>query len=315
MHEYFFANYRLLTDDGIANHESTKRLAGFTTPMPYTHTFTLRLGDVSELEERRAWALGCPTAFETEFFTIHDTGEGWAFVNTLADERRLAEGARNVLLCSRDYSDMTAYVTDRTFNVEWGGHQVRLHASIPMSGSIRTACEAGMVTRGGLPLHAAMVEADGFGVAFLGPSGAGKSTQARLWERYLGADFLIGDRPVLRKLGGKWYGFGMPWDGKDEVYRQVSVPVRALVWLEQAKENRILPMKPVQAMSVMLKQAMMPVWDDAAMDGAAVLMGAVARELPMYHLRCLPDEAAARLTYETICKSLPLEGKVARSAG
>ena len=315
MHEYFFANYRLLTDDGIANHESTKRLAGFAAPMPYTHTFTLCLGDVSELEERRAWALGCPTAFETEFFTIHDTGEGWAFVNTLADERRLAEGARNVLLCSRDYSDMTVYVTDRTFNVEWGGHQVRLHASIPMSGSIRTACEAGMVTRGGLPLHASLVEKNGFGVAFLGPSGTGKSTQARLWERYLGADFIIGDRPVLRKLGGHWYGFGMPWDGKDGIFRQHSVPVRALVWLEQAKENRIAPMDHVQAMTVMLKQAMLPVWDDAAMDGAAALMGAVARELPMYHLRCLPDEAAARLTYETICKSLPLEGKVARSAG
>ena len=61
-------------------------------------------------------------------------------------------------------------------------------------------------------------------------------------------------------------------------------------------------MTPVQAMSVMLKQAMMPVWDDRAMDGAAALMGTLAREMPMFHLRCLPDEAAARLTYETICK-------------
>lgn len=94
----------------------------------------------------------------------------------------------------------------------------------------------------------------------------------------------------------------MPWDGKDAIYRQNSVPVRALVWLEQAKENRITPMNPVQVMSVMLKQAMMPVWDDMAMDGATALMGALAQELPMVHLRCLPDEAAARLTYDTICK-------------
>ena len=130
----------------------------------------------------------------------------------------------------------------------------------------------------------------------------GKSTQAKLWEKYLGADFLIGDRPGLRKIDGKWYGFGMPWDGKDAIYRQGSVPVRALIWLEQAKENHITPMNPVQAMSVMLKQAMMPVWDDAAMDGVTALMGALAQELPMYHLRCLPDEAAARLTYDTICK-------------
>lgn len=302
MHEYYFANYRLLTDDGIANHESTKRLAEFASPMPCTHTFTLRLGDASELEEKRAWALSCPLAYETEYFTIHDTGEGWAFVNTHADELRLAEGARNVVLCSRDYGEMTVYVTDRVFDIERKGHVWHLQPSLPLSSSIRVVCEAGMVMRDGLPLHASLVEKDGFGVIFLGPSGMGKSTQAKLWEQYLGADFLIGDRPGMRKIDGMWYGFGMPWDGKDGIHRQTSAPVRALVWLEQAKENRITPMNPVQAMSVMLKQAMMPVWDDKAMDGAAALMGQLAREMPMFHLRCLPDEAAVKLTYETICK-------------
>ena len=302
MHEYYFANYRLLVDDEISEHESMKRLVGFDSPMPYTHTFTLRYGDVNELEEKRTRALSCPMAYETEYFTIHDTGEGWAFVNTLADELRLAEGARNVVLCSRDYSEITTYVTDKTFDVERNGRHFQLQASIPLSYSIRAACEAGMVMRDGLPLHASLVEKDGFGVIFLGPSGMGKSTQAKLWEKYLDADFIIGDRPGLRKIDGKWIGFGMPWDGKDGIHRQTNVPVRALVWLEQAMENRIFAMNPVEAMTVMLKQAMMPVWDDMAMNGATALMGALAQELPMYHLRCLPDEAAVRLTYETICK-------------
>ncbi len=302
MHEYYFANYRLLTDDGIANHKSTKRLDFFSAPMPYTHTFTLCLGDAGALEVKRTWALSCPVAYETEHFTIHDTGDGWAFVNTLADELRLAEGARNVVLCSRDYGEMAVYVTDRVFDIERKGHVWHLQPSLPLSSSIRAACEAGMVMRDGLPLHASLVEKDGFGVIFLGPSGMGKSTQAKLWEQYLGADFIIGDRPGLRKIDGKWIGFGMPWDGKDAIHRQTSVPVRALVWLSQAKENRISPMDPVQAMSVMLKQAMMPVWDDRAMDGATAMMGALARDVPMYHLQCLPDEAAVRLTYDTICK-------------
>ena len=303
MHEYYFANYRLLTDDGIANHESTgDRLASFAQPMPYTHTFTLQLGNTAELEEKRTWALSCPMAYETEYFTIHDTGDGWAFVNTLADELRLAEGARNVVLSSRDYGELTVWVTDRFFDIERKGRKYRHQASIPLSSSIRAACEAGMVTRDGLPLHASLVEKDGFGVIFLGPSGMGKSTQAKLWEQYLGADFLIGDRPGMRKIDGRWIGFGMPWDGKDAIHRQVFAPVKALIWLEQAKENRIAPMNPIQAMQVMLKQAMMPVWDDTAMNGATALMGALAREIPMYHLCCLPDEGAARLTYETIYK-------------
>ena len=302
MQEYFFANYRLLVDDEISEHESMKRLAYFVSPMPYTHTFTMRYGDAGALEEKRTWALSCPVAYETEYFTIHDMGDGWAFVNTLADELRLAEGARNVVLASRDYGELTVWVTERFFDIERNGHVLHTRPSVPLSSSIRAACEAGMVMRNGLPLHASLVEKDGFGVVFLGPSGMGKSTQAKLWEKYLGADFLIGDRPELRKIDGKWLGFGMPWDGKDAIYRQTSAPVRALVWLSQAKENRISPMDPVQAMSVMLKQAMMPVWDDRAMDGASAMMGALAREIPMYHLRCLPDEAAARLTYETICR-------------
>ena len=296
MHEYYFANYRLLTDDEISEHESMKRLADFAAPMPYTHTFILRLGDAVELEEKHAWALGCPMAFDTERFTIHDTGDGWAFVNSLADERRLGEKARNVVLSSRDYGELTAFVQNRSFEIERCGRKLLKWASIPLSQSIRAACEAGMVLRDGLPLHASLVEKDGFGVIFLGPSGMGKSTQAKLWQQYLGADFLIGDRPGLRRIDGRWIAFGMPWDGKDTIRRQVSAPVRALVWLSQAKENRIEPMNLLQAMQVMLKQAMMPVWDDRAMDGATAMMGALARDVPMYHLQCLPDEAAVRLT-------------------
>ena len=66
-------------------------------------------------------------------------------------------------------------------------------------------------------------------------------------------------------------------------------------------------MNAVQAMTVILKQAMMPVWDDAAMDCAAAQMGALSREVPMYHLSCLPDEAAVRLTYDTIYKGQILQ--------
>ena len=73
--------------------------------MPYTHTFTLRLGDAEELEEKRTWALGCPVAYETDCFTIHDTDDGWAFVSTPCGRACLGEGARNVVLCSRDYGN------------------------------------------------------------------------------------------------------------------------------------------------------------------------------------------------------------------
>ena len=298
MHEYFFANYRLLTDDGVANHRSTMLLNNFVQPLPYTHTYTLKLGDPNILEEKRAWALKCRMLYETEFFTIHNTGDGWAFVSTLKDEYYYAEGSHKVVLCSRDYGDITVFIKDAEYYIE----SLNIHnaVAIPLSRSIRAACEAGMVLRNGLPLHASLVEKDGLGVVFLGPSGMGKSTQAKLWEKYLNAKIIIGDRPGLRKIGDTWYGFGMPWDGKDALYHQDSVPIKALVWLEQAKENQIAPMSSTQAMAVMLKQAIVPLWDDIAMNGAVKLMGELSNDIPMYHLRCLPNENAVQLTYEAI---------------
>jgi len=62
-------------------------------------------------------------------------------------------------------------------------------------------------------------------------------------------------------------------------------------------------------------QAMMPIWDDKAMDGVSTLMGALAQDVPMYHLHCLPDEAAARLTYEMIYKKLPMGSRHAKRDG
>lgn len=78
-----------------------------------------------------------------------------------------------------------------------------------------------------------------------------------------GADFIIGDRPALRRIDGQWMGFGMPWDGKDRIMQQKQVPIRALVSLEQAHENSIRRLTKQEAMNVLLNQVMMPMWDDA----------------------------------------------------
>jgi serine kinase of HPr protein (carbohydrate metabolism regulator) len=172
-----------------------------------------------------------------------------------------------------------------------------------MSSAIRTACEAGMTMRDGVPLHAALVEKDGYGVVFLGPSGMGKSTQAKLWVEHQGADFIIGDRPGLRRIDGQWIGYGMPWDGKDSIMQQKQAPIRALISLEQAPENSIRRLTKQKAMNVLLNQVMMPMWDDAAMALLTPMMGRLATEIPFYHLKNLPNKEATELTRATICKT------------
>ena len=60
MHEYYFANYRLLVDDAISQSEQMKYLADFSKEMPATHCFTLHLGDEALLETKIAEATKCP---------------------------------------------------------------------------------------------------------------------------------------------------------------------------------------------------------------------------------------------------------------
>jgi len=299
MHEYYFANYCLLVDDAISSDDSMKYLAGFSKVMPATHTFTIHLGDEALLETKMAEATSCPIVCTTDAFNIHDTQDAWAFVS-LQNEEDIKYHIIRVLICSRDYSEMTLYIPRHRFYHE----RVKRWMSpwFPVSSTIRTACEAGMTIRDGMPLHASLVEKDGYGVVFLGPSGMGKSTQAKLWVEHQGADFIIGDRPGLRRIDGQWIGFGMPWDGKDNIKQQKQVPIRALISLEQAPENSIRRLTKQEAMMVLLNQVMMPMWDDAAMSLLTPLMGQLASEVPFYHLKNLPNKEATELTCKTICE-------------
>ena len=299
MHEYYFANYRLLVDDAISNSDRMDYLAGFSQVMPATHTFTIHMGDEALLDQQYAKAISYPIVCNTERFNLHDTKDTWTFVPVLSEDV-IKRNGKYVLTCSRDYSEMTLYISRQPYfyekKKEWRMPR------IPINTTIRAACEAGMTMRDGMPLHAAMVEKDGYGVVFLGPSGMGKSTQAKLWVEYQGADFIIGDRPGLRRIDGQWIGFGMPWDGKDGIKQQMQVPIRALISLEQAPENSIRRLTKQEAMMVLLNQVMMPMWDDVAMALLNPLMGQLATEIPFYHLKNLPNKEATELTRETICE-------------
>ena len=300
MHEYYFANYRLLVDDEISSSDFMEYLAGFSQMMPATHTFTVHWGGEALLDQKYAEAIQQPVVCTTERFNLHDTQDAWAFVS-LMNEDVVKRNGKYVLTCSRDYSEMTLYISRKPYYEEVV--QRWLTPYIPMSSAIRAACEAGMTMRDGMPLHAALVEKDGYGVVFLGPSGMGKSTQAKLWVEHQGADFIIGDRPGLRRIDGQWIGFGMPWDGKDGIRQQKQVPIRALISLEQAPENSIRRLTKQEAMIVLLNQVMMPMWDDAAMALLTPLMGQLATEIPFYHLKNLPNREATELTRKTICET------------
>ena len=155
---------------------------------------------------------------------------------------------------------------------------------------------------GALEMHSSVVVNEGKGYLFLGKSGTGKSTHSGLWLKHIPGTWLLNDdNPVLRLMpGGDVRVFGSPWSGKTPCYKALSVPAGAVVRLSQAPYNKIERLTGVKAYaSLMASASSFRPFSELANHWHNTLE-AMTGIVPCYHLECLPDEAAARLCYNTV---------------
>ena len=152
--------------------------------------------------------------------------------------------------------------------------------------------EATLLDLGALILHASLVRWDGRGIIFSAPSGTGKSTQAELWEKYLGAEVLNGDRAAVREKDGIWQAYGLPYAGTSGIYRNESAPLTAIVVLRQAKENRIRRSSGAKAFRCLYPETMIHRWDPDFESRAADLLLKMIHDIPVFLLECRPDREA-----------------------
>jgi hypothetical protein len=150
--------------------------------------------------------------------------------------------------------------------------------------------------------HSSVVEHQGRAYMFLGKSGTGKSTHSQLWIKYIPETQLVNDdNPVVRVFDdGTATVYGSPWSGKTPCYRNVSYPIGGIVKLAQAPMNRIRRLSGVEAYAEVVPSISGKRWDKALADGLHETENALIKNVPMWHLDCLPDEEAARLCFENI---------------
>ena len=154
----------------------------------------------------------------------------------------------------------------------------------------------------GIILHSSLVNWDGKGILFSAPSGTGKSTQARLWEQYMCSSTLNGDRAGICKVNSIWTAWGIPFAGTSGIYRNESVPIRAIVLLRQAPENTISRVRPMDAFKRLLPECNARRWDTNFMDRLISILFSVISEIPVYQLDCRPDQEAVTLLRDTLIK-------------
>lgn len=153
-----------------------------------------------------------------------------------------------------------------------------------------------------LLVHASVVRKDGYGYLCLGVSGTGKSTHTGLWLKHIpDTDLMNDDNPIVRLTPeGIATVYGSPWSGKTPCYRNVEAPIGAFLQLKQAPYNKIRQQTVVESFASILPSCSVMKWDDRNYVSTCDTVSAIMQRVPTYLLECLPDEAACRLSYETI---------------
>lgn len=149
--------------------------------------------------------------------------------------------------------------------------------------------------------HSSVIGYQGKGYMFLGKSGTGKSTHSSLWLKHIeGTELMNDDNPVVRIIDGKPWVFGSPWSGKTPCYRNIKAPLGAIVRLSQAPYNKIRRIKGIEAYAAVVPSISGKRWDKKLAEGLHETENLLAGKARIFHLECLPDEAAAKLCLKEV---------------
>ena len=144
----------------------------------------------------------------------------------------------------------------------------------------------------GFIFHCSYIEWEGKAILFTAPSETGKSTQAELWKQHRDAQIINGDRAGVRLEGDTLIAEGIPFAGSSVYCDNKSLPLRAIVYLAQAKETTIRQLRGYEAFSRIWDGVSVNTWDEDDMSRVSRVVEKIAREIPVFLLSCTPDESA-----------------------
>jgi hypothetical protein len=181
-----------------------------------------------------------------------------------------------------DYSDITIYnKTERAF------HRGKLH-SLTLFPTDQILLARVLAKREGCYMHASGVVLDGKGILFVGHSDAGKSTMVMMLQDK--AKVLCDDRIIVRrwpegfKIHGTWSHGDVPDVSAD------SAPLRAILFLRQDRENRLITIdRKQEIITGLLACLIKPLSTADWWEEMLALVDQMVREVPCYSLHFTKD--------------------------
>lgn len=165
------------------------------------------------------------------------------------------------------------------------------------------ALERFLLKQNALVLHSSFIEWEGTGIVFTAPSGTGKSTQADLWQKYEGCEIINGDRSVIvqNAATGKFDVAGLPFCGSSNIRQNKIMPLKAIVFIEQAPQNIVEKMPGIKAVSKLFGETSINKWNKEAVMKSVELIETIAQNVSMVHLKCnMEQDAVLKLKHYLI---------------
>ena len=198
---------------------------------------------------------------------------------------------RAIMQCSNDYRQAELRMSESLC-------KAAIDTSLMLLYALTTANKSALL------FHSSTVVWKGKAYMFLGKSGTGKSTHSGLWLKHIpGTHLLNDDNPVVRiDASGTPIVCGSPWSGKTPCYRNEEYPLGAIVQLEQAPKNQIAKSSVLEAYAAITSSISSKRWEKELANGINASIDALLKSRPVYHLKCLPDEDAAKTCWQAIAR-------------
>lgn len=190
-------------------------------------------------------------------------------------------------LCDEQTCDFTVQVTTQMI-----AHEKQIAVEkVPepyyeITAILRSICED-MLSHSGFFLHCSCLEYEGEAYIFTAKSGTGKSTHSRLWREVFSdkVTMINDDKPIVRLLDDKFYIYGTPWNGKHSISNNIKAPIKAIYYLAQSRDNKCVRCSPIDAISKILSQTVLPD-NKAEMTTLLNMLEKLVSDIPVFDLEC-----------------------------
>lgn len=240
---------------------------------------------------------------------LYRSGDKWLFLQTDREQYPYAVSVNS------DWSFATVFITPESIaylKAKFGGQfeeKIQLyHLKIIME-NFRFS----VIGFREIYLHGVFMEYRGKGIVLSAPSQTGKSTHAALWVRDGECEIINGDNCVIRrdmtgnaegeKAGGGEYptedaGYlvcGLPWCGSSGIFLNKTLPLEAVVFLEQSSRNEAYEITQEEAFYRYYQRCFRPEWDITLTERLTAAISDLVSSSKSYVLRCRPDQEAVEV--------------------